>query len=94
MSVAQSIANKTTFRVLIGDLYIQRLGLVASTALTLVSVRSGVSLGAVWSAYRGFRVSPDTALRLKDWAFAEHGVEDLDVEQLITAPSRPRRGPR
>jgi hypothetical protein len=84
---------RTRFRALIEERYQKAHLMSASVALTLVSVRSGVSLGALWTAYRGFRIAADTAVRLREWAYHEHGVEDFDVEHLVTAPHRPRRGP-
>ena len=90
--MAYAPAVRTRFRALIEERYLKAHHMSASVALMLVSVRAGVSLGALWTAYRGFRVAADTALRLKEWAYVEHGVEDLDVEHLVTAPSRPRRG--
>lgn len=92
--IAYPAHDRTRFSALVAERYVKKLGLVASTALTLIAVRSGVSLGTCWTAYRGYRISADTALRLKQWAFAEHGIEDLDVEHLVTAPPRPKRGAR
>ena len=81
---------RTRFRTLIDERYVHAHQMSASVALMLVSVRAEVSLGVLWSAYRGYRIAPDTALRLKEWAYLEHGCEDLDVEHLCTAPKRPR----
>jgi len=47
---------RTRFRSLVLGQYVDAHAMSPSTALTLISVRSGVSLGALWSAFRGFRV--------------------------------------
>ena len=85
---------RTRFRSLVLGQYVDAHAMSPSTALTLISVRSGVSLGALWSAFRSFRVSPEVAGSLRDWAYTQHGVEDLDVEHLVMAPKRPRPGRR
>ena len=80
----------TRFAELVQRKYVSR-GMTASVAVELVHIRSDVSLGSVWSAYRGFAVAPKTAKKLERWAYVEHGVEDLDLQELVFAPERRRR---
>jgi hypothetical protein len=83
----------TLFHDLVREKYIAR-GQTASTAVQLISIRTEVCLGSVWEAYRGRRVAPKTVKRLRDWAFNEHGVEDLDIESLLWGPAQPRSAQR
>lgn len=82
--------DRTTFRELVDTRYVYK-GMSASAAVATIFLRSGVSQRSVWNAYRGLRVRPETAARLREWAFAEHGIEDLDTEALMAAPVAPRR---
>lgn len=82
--------TRTTFRELLDQRYIAR-GMTPIAAVATVFLRSGVSQRAVWNAYRGTRVGPETAQRLREWAYAEHGIEDLDTEALLLAPPKSRR---
>lgn len=81
----QPAPSRQSFTDLIVTRFIAR-GVSASTALSLVHVKTGASLSALWNAYRGRRVSVETVKKISEWAYAEYGVEDLDVVRMLTAP--------
>lgn len=77
------------FRAYIEETYVRR-GVSLARAMSLVHASAGVSLSSAYAAYRGFRVTPETAELLSLWALATTGVR-LDVAPLVLAPSRGRR---
>jgi hypothetical protein len=79
----------TSFAQLVQEKYVRR-GVTPSTALQLVHIGAGIALNTAWEAYRGRCVAPKTAKRLREWAFVEHGVEDLDIEALVFGPPQRR----
>lgn len=82
--------ERTSFKEVVDTRYVYK-GMTPSAAVATIFLRSGVSQSAVWKAYRGLRVRPETAKRLAEWAFAEHGVQDLDLVALMAAPVTRRR---
>jgi len=82
--------QRTRFHGLVDERYVAR-GMTRSAAIATIFLRSGVGQKVLWNAYRGFRVSEESAARIREWAYAEHGIEDLDVDALVSAPRQDKR---
>ncbi len=83
---------KTSFKALVRQRYLDR-GMTSESAIATVHLKTGIGTKTLWHALRGYRVQAETAKLLREWAFAEFGVEDLDFEALVLAPTK-KRGER
>ncbi len=79
-------APPTQFKELVDEKFIKGQGRTLTSSIACVHVAADVHQSAIRKAYKGQRVKPETAVALKDWAFAEYGVM-LDLEAMITAPT-------
>jgi len=69
-------------------------GIARKRAVMTVYVQADVSAQTIERAISGFRITPESADKLKAWAFVHHGIDDLDSDSLIRAPRKSRKSPR
>lgn len=79
----------TTFRSLVTEKYLPYFS--QTFAFRKIAVEAMVDPRSVEAAFDGTRVLPDTASDLEKWARHYHRVQ-LDVESLLRAPSKQKKG--